>query len=562
MIRRLLLPLLVLCPLALPVGAHAGTYSIPSGEPAFTNSANNTHWFSYQGNGADNFRLVVNYFVGTGGGIFYTERTGTLGNPGLTNAYANWTGIPGVSVPLQEGQTYGVCVSGEDYYSYLSSWVPQIGGSSCSDAIIAGRRTATTIDRTKPTISVAVSGTDTFTRTVPIPVTISYTDNLAFPFPANFICARTGLDPSAAAAACNAPGPAQYDYNANCSSPYNPGSKVTGFDCTVTDSPPVPDGPVTVCAIAADAAIPDNAAGPNQAQTADKANLSNAQCGYVVVDRTAPAASFTAPSAVKVGDLVTANAAVTDGGSGAGAVTWNWGDNTPTSGGTSGTHTYTQAGTYTITMSTADQVGNPASKTATITVSPAASGGTPGSGAPGGGTATGDGGTVAKAPSAQQIAQQVGATGSGATQTTSAGGLDVLTARKVRISAKLRSLPIALTAESPGTAQFALVRGGRIVSKAGLSVTKPGSLGFKLKLPKKLKAGRYSLKITFVPAGAAKGATKTISITFQAAKKKKAKKAAAAATASAARVAGAPAASIPDGRRHGAVRAGGGLHVR
>ncbi len=554
--------------LASAPAAQAGTYSVGTGEPAFTNTTTNTNWFSYSGNGFDGFRVNVLYFTGASSSPYSTITSGNLGNPALTTTWANWQGVINT---LSEGVTYGMCVNGEDFYNYLGSWVPQLGGSSCSDAIIAGRRTSTTIDRTKPAIQVAVSGADTFTKTVPIPVTISYSDNLAFPFPANFICARTGQEPAAAASSCNAPNPTpQYDYNANCSSPANPTSKVTSFSCTVTDSPPLPDGPVTVCAIAADAAIPDNPASANQAQTADKANLSASQCGFVSVDRTAPQASFTAPTAVTTGTLVTATGTVTDAGSGAGGVSWNWGDNTPASAGISSTHTYTQAGTYTITMSTADAVGNPASKTATITVSAPApgggtpGGGTPGGGTPGGGTSTGGGGTVTPPPTAQQIAQQVGGSGgAGATQTTSAGALDVLTARRVKISAKLKSLPLALTAETAGTAEFALVTGGRIVSKSGLKITKPGSLGFKLKLPKKLKAGRYSLKITFTPTGASKASKKTITITFAAAKKKKKAKRSArvAAVPEAAQLTGAPAASLPDGRLHSSVRPGDGIGV-
>ena len=138
-------------------------------------------------------------------------------------------------------------------------------------------------------------------------------------------------------------------------------------------------------------------------------------------------------------------------------------------------------------------------------------------------------GRVTPPPSTTDIAKQVGATGGaqGATQTTSAGGLDVLTARKVKITTKLKALPMALTAEMAGKAQFALVRGGRIAAQGGITITKPGTLGFKLKLPKKLKAGSYSLRITFTAAGASKASVKTIKIAFTAAKKKKARRSAA-----------------------------------
>ena len=91
----------------------------------------------------------------------------------------------------------------------------------------------------------------------------------------------------------------------------------------------------------------------------------------------------------------------------------------------------------------------------------------------------------------------------------------------MRLAKKLKALPLAVTAEQAGAATFALIRGGRIVSQAGLKITKPGSLGFKLKLPKGLKAGKYSLKITFRATGAAKASAKTIRITFVAAKRAK-----------------------------------------
>ena len=186
--------------------------------------------------------------------------------------------------------------------------------------------------------------------------------------------------------------------------------------------------------------------------------------------------------------------------------------------------------------------------------------GTPGTGTPGGGTSTGGGGTVSQAPTAQQIAQQVGATGgAGATQTTSAGALDVLTAKKVKITKKLKALPLALTADVPGAADFALVLGGRIVARAGLRVTKAGSLGFKLKLPKKLKAGRYSLKITFTPTGATKASTKTIKITFAGPAKRKAKaKPARSASSAAPALGNVPPAAMPDGGPPTTPRPGGG----
>jgi hypothetical protein len=168
---------------------------------------------------------------------------------------------------------------------------------------------------------------------------------------------------------------------------------------------------------------------------------------------------------------------------------------------------------------------------------------------------------VTPAPTASEIAKQAGVTGgAGATQTTSAGALDVLTAKKLVLTKKLKALPLALTADTAGRATFALIRSGRIAAKAGLNITKPGSLGFRLKLPKSLKAGRYSLKISFTPTGASKASIKTIKVTFV---KKKAKKASAArGRHSAARVTAAGPARVPDGTvppalRRAAAQSGG-----
>ena len=242
---------------------------------------------------------------------------------------------------------------------------------------------------------------------------------------------------------------------------------------------------------------------------------------------------------------MTANGSVTDGGSGAGdTVSWTWGDNTSASSGIAPTHTYTQAGTYTVTMSTSDKVGNSAQATQTITVSAPPP---PASGTPGAGTSTGSTGTVTTAPSASQIAQQVGvAGGAGATQKASAGALDVLTARKLKITKRLKALPLALTADSAGRATFALVRAGRIVARAGVNITRPGSIGFRLKLPKTPRAGRYSLKISFTPTGASRASVKTIKLTFVG-PAKKAGRAAAVTGADQAAVTGAGAARVPDG---------------
>ena len=334
-----------------------------SGEPMFTRTTTNTVFFRYQGDGFSTYRLHFRYIVLGNNSPVYEEATANLGNPGSTVGFANWTGLPGNAYnTLQQGSTYSICTQGETQDLAPPNWLAPTTNSTC--IITEPKSVGTTIDTTPPAISVSVSGSDQFTKTVPIPVVIDYSDDLSFPYAANFICSRVGLDPAAAKAACDAPGaPPKYNYNANCSVPVNgttlPSAKVNQFNCSVTDTPALPDGPVTVCAISANSSLPDVPGNANQITAADTAGLSSSQCGFVNVDRTAPQLSFTAPAAVKVGDLVSTAGTVTDAGFGAGpVVTWNWGDNTQASTGSSSTHTYTGAGTYTITMSSQDAVGN------------------------------------------------------------------------------------------------------------------------------------------------------------------------------------------------------------
>ena len=577
MIRRLARTVAVAALLAgvLATGAHASTNVAGTGEPAFTNSATNTNWAGWT-KFSSYYRFYLAFYAFTN-----NAQQGPFNSAYFGNQFPNAQNVSGEesfswnSVTLNEGSSYGVCATGEYSLDNTNLFFPE-SQNSCGAGSIDNKRSTTTIDRTKPTISVAVSGTDEYTKTVPIPVVISYSDNLAFPFPATFICSRTGLDPAVATTACNAPGPAQFNYSSVCSVPANPASSLTAFNCTVTDTPPLPDGPVTVCAISADASIPDNPSSSNQAQTSDKANLSASQCGYVRVDRTAPGVSFTAPMAAKVGDLVSFSGSVTDAGSGAsGTISWAWGDNTAGASGAAATHTYTQAGTFTITMSSTDKVGNASQATQTITVTspppvvppgsgatPGGTGGTSGAGAagtPAGSGTAGSGGTVTPPPSAAQITQLVGGSGvAGATQRGSAGGLDVLTASKVKLTKKLKALPLALTAASAGRATFALVIGGRIVSQAGLDVTSPGSIGFRLKVPAALRPGRYRLKISFTPKGASVASVKTLAVTFTAsAKRKRARHTASTSSRPSPEVRGAPPATVPDGRLPRAMRSAG-----
>jgi PKD repeat protein len=560
MTRKLISALAATAAIALiaAVPATAEVIVEGTGEPAFTNTTTNTQYVRWQNAQYDAYRLTYLYLDDN------VQRSAfTSGNVNVNGGtgWANWAGVVN---GLQEGHVYGICVGGERLLSGM--WFPDAGGGSCANASIAGKRAHTTIDRTGPQISVSVNGADEYARSPALQYRIDYADNLAFPFPANWVCTQVGGDPATACAGAGA-----LQYAAGCSTPANPSARVTHFTCS-QDLSASPDGKVIFCAVSADGAIPDNPVSANQGATADRANRSGKACGWVILDRAAPSVTAGASAtSVHVGDLVSFDASASDATSGlTGAYEWSWGDNTPGATGATATHTYMQPGTYSVALRTADKAGNTGTATKLITVTPrpvtpppgggdggTGDGGTtpPPSGG-GGGTATPpatDGGTVTPptggavtpAPTAQQVSQSAGG---GGTQAAAIAGLDVLAPRKVRLAKSTKRLALALTAEGPGTVAIALVRGGRVVAQGATAIGAPGTLGFKLTLPRGLKAGRYHLKVAFTASGAPKASTKTIRLTFAAAGRK-ARRATAAIASAAAQLSGTTPVSLPDGSK-------------
>jgi hypothetical protein len=108
--------------------------------------------------------------------------------------------------------------------------------------------------------------------------------------------------------------------------------------------------------------------------------------------------------------------------------------------------------------------------------------------------------------------------GGGGAQTQVIGGLSVIAPRALKIG-KAKSLLLALTPESAGTAEVALLKGSKIVTKKGATFGAAGTYSLKLKLPKGLKPGSYSLKVSFTATGAGKAVTKSLKVKVSAAKK-------------------------------------------
>src|SRR3954447_7952839 len=355
----------LVCGAAAAGPASAQVQPAGTGEPAYTNSAQNTQWFEWPAtSGADAYRVRYDYYENN---VLKASPTVNAASVNSGSSWANWSGV----APLQHGGQYGICAQGQYSFPNDSLFFPD-GPNSCSMGTMLGRRAYTTIDRSKPTAALQLAGGAPYVTDTKVPVGIAFSDDVAGPFPANFLCFQVGGGPQGV---CDSATGAIYGHNPSCSVPAGAG-KSTTFTCTA-DYGQVPNGNLWACVIAADASIPDNPNGPNQMASAEKANLSAASCAGVVVDRTPPAVSIGVPAAsVKVGDLVTFAATASDATSGlAGAGQWTWGDNTAGGSGDAATHTYTAPGSYEVALAVTDAAGNSATAKKTIMVT-AAGGGT------------------------------------------------------------------------------------------------------------------------------------------------------------------------------------------
>ncbi len=527
--------------------ASAQVQPAGTGEPAFTNSTQNTQFFEWPAtSGADAYRIRFDYYENN------TLKASPVVNYANANSGSNWANWSGVAT-LQHGGQYGVCAQGHYSLPNDSLFFPD-GPNSCSMGTMLGRRAYTTIDRSKPTTTLTLAGAAAYVKDSKVPLRIDFADDVAGPFPANFLCFEVGVGPDNL---CDKNAGKIYGYNAPCSVPGGAG-KVTAFNCTA-DYGTVPDGNLWACVIAADASIPDNPSGSNQSSTADKANLSDAKCDGVVLDRTAPTVAIGAAStSVKVGDLVSLQATASDATSGlSGAGQWTWGDNTGGGSGDAVTHTYTQAGTYEVSLTVTDAAGNAATAKKTITVT--AGGGTTNPPGGGGGTTNppGGGGGTTNPPGGGGGTTNPPGSGGGTTPPPGGGGttpppagddtsddaaptLELDAPRTARTRAK--AITVELTASGTGRVQLTLARGDRVVARTSVKLDRDGTADARLKLPKGLKAGRYTLKATY------NGVTASSKLTLRG--QVTGRRASASATHPEAELERGPRA-LPDGRFHG-----------
>ena len=463
--------------LAVAGPAMAGVTVEGTGEPAFTNSTNNTQWIRWQApGGTDSYRLRARYYRDN---VQVSEVTWTVGASGT--AWLDWNGV----ATLVHGSQYGICVTGEYSFPNDSLYFPD-GPNSCTNGTNEGKRSYTTIDRSKPNASVALAGGAEFTKQETIPLSIGFQDDVAGPNPANFVCVAAGADP------CSG-----HQYLSDCSVPGGPGKNTT-FSCGV-DASQLPDGPVTVCAIAADAAVPNNPSSANQTGSPTQANLSNSQCDTVVLDRQGPSLAVNASkTVVQVGEQVALSPEASDSGSGldSSASRWEFGDGTPAiASGGSVNHSFDQPGTYVVTFRAKDQAGNESTAQKSITVEAAPVDVT----TPlGGGTTTPGGGTT---------------TPGGALPGIQIGSIRLVVPKSVRLG-RAKQLVLRAQAEKAGVLTLRLTRGKKVYSRLTVGVA-PGETTQRLRLPKGLKRGSYAVKITFKQTGVSWSTAGTAKVTLR-----------------------------------------------
>ena len=579
--RRFLLLVACTAVLAAAFTSSASASITGYNEPAYTKTnGNNAFWFQWQAfngwNGGSNTPNYTYYMCANTyrNGVQVEAHNGTAG-PGATNCGSpvrsasgaglnagNYQFLPfNTSTVLDDGSRYTLCANG--YYYDFFIWA--------QDNANFGNCPTTIIDRNAPAISASVNGEDVFTKNPQLVLRIGYEDATSPPWfgsngrASNGTCVTRGQ-------ACTPGG----QPDADCSIPNVNNSRINSFNC-VADVSAIGDGTWYFCARSADAAMPDNPSGTNQlGGTSNQANLSGVACGSVTLDRVGPTVTANASATtVTVGQLVSFSASASDPAGVPGQFDWDFGDNTGHGSGAATTHTYTQAGTYQVKASINDGAGNSGVGTRTIVVNPAPSGGgtnpggggttpggggttpggggttpggggtTPGGGGTtpgGGGTTPGGGGTTpggttpgtsngttGATPTEQQVTPTAVSqmAGGGGAQTQVIGGLGVIAPKSLKVG-KAKSLLLALTPQSAGKAQVALLKGSKIVLKKGATFGAAGTYSLKLKLPKGLKPGSYALKVSFTATGASKAVTKSLKLKVTAAKKSAKRKKAAA----------------------------------
>src|SRR3954447_6182059 len=182
--------LAILLALALSAPALASVTVAGTGEPAFTSSAQNTQWVHYSSANTSGYKITFNYYDNNS--LIKSEAVPVSAN-GNADLWVNWSGV----ATLSEGHMYSICATGYFQFPNDNLWYMD-GSDSCTNGTQVGKRTRTTIDRTKPVASIAVESGAQYANNTGVHYRIEYSDNLSTPFPANFLCRDLGADPAQA----------------------------------------------------------------------------------------------------------------------------------------------------------------------------------------------------------------------------------------------------------------------------------------------------------------------------------------------------------------------------
>lgn len=503
---------------ALTLGASPAAANIPPyAEPSYTKpvgGANVWHWEATPPGGVQ----TAYCFSFSQGPSFSTYQGFATGEPlGVPFNYCHRRDTSRTTyskqlVGVANGQTWRYC--GQEWVFISGSWSASAYPVQCMD---------TTIDTSAPTIGMLLASGATYATSAAIPRTINYTDSVSPPWADNRICTINSR-------ACNAGDTFNFDSACSSGAPATLGAT---FNCTYTHGGG--DGTVWQCVYGFDSASVDAAPNlttapvlnVNPAYPAGTGNASAISCDSIILDRAAPTLVPSASATtVQTGQPVDFGVSASDLTSGlAGQPSWSFGDG-GTATGSAPSHTFTSAGTRTVTVSHNDAAGNTGTATLTITVqapagtpTPTATPGgptpTPVPGTPGTSTTPATGSDVT--PGGPTTAGGVGsAAGGGGTTQTSAGGLKLIAPKKPSLKKlKQRRLPLSLTAPSAGKAALSLQRGSKKLASTSATFTGAGTIALRLRLPKGLKPGKTKLRLTFTPAGGGPAITRSVSVEFK-----------------------------------------------
>ena len=138
------------------------------------NGRQNTQWVEWPArSGIDAYRIRFDYYENNALVANPTHNT-----PNGGSIWVNWSGVR----TLQHGGQYGLCAQGQYSLPNDSLWFPD-GPNSCSMGTTLGRRTHTTIDRSKPTAALQLAAGAAFVKNTNLALKVDFADDVAGPFP-------------------------------------------------------------------------------------------------------------------------------------------------------------------------------------------------------------------------------------------------------------------------------------------------------------------------------------------------------------------------------------------